>query len=114
MSINPKPHVTHALLFSDLVHTTESLRNAKSSAGKTEEESRSVDALLEPYRAENARVVRENNKLHLDLLKLREEKDRVTRGEQQVLIPTLKHDCWFNSSQSHLLRAQSSHQETGP
>uniref|UniRef100_A0A8C9YES2 Centrosomal protein 135 n=1 Tax=Sander lucioperca TaxID=283035 RepID=A0A8C9YES2_SANLU len=64
-------------LFSDLIHTTESLRNAKLSAGKTEKESRNVDALLEPYRAENARVVRENNELHLELLKLKEEKDRV-------------------------------------
>lgn len=68
--------------FSDLVHTTESLRNAKLSAGKTEKESRNFDALLEPYRAENARVVRENNELHQELLRLKEEKDRVSRGKQ--------------------------------
>ncbi len=67
-------------VYSDLVHTTESLRNAKLSAGKTEKESRNLDALLEPHRAENARVVRENNELHLQLLKLKEEKDRFTRG----------------------------------
>ncbi|XP_068599752.1 centrosomal protein of 135 kDa [Brachionichthys hirsutus] len=66
-------------LFSDLVHTTESLRNAKLSAGKTEKESRNVDSLLEPYRAENARAVRENNDLHQEVLKLKEEKDRVAR-----------------------------------
>lgn len=71
----------HLLRCSDLVHTTESLRNAKLSAGKTEKESRDVDALLEPHRAENARVVRENNELHLELLKLREDTDRVTRGK---------------------------------
>uniref|UniRef100_A0A7N6C0F4 Centrosomal protein 135 n=1 Tax=Anabas testudineus TaxID=64144 RepID=A0A7N6C0F4_ANATE len=62
-------------LFSDLVHTTESLRNAKLSAGKTEKESRNLDALLEPYKTENARLVRENNELHLEFLKLKEEKD---------------------------------------
>uniref|UniRef100_A0A9J7YE41 Centrosomal protein 135 n=1 Tax=Cyprinus carpio carpio TaxID=630221 RepID=A0A9J7YE41_CYPCA len=67
-------------LFSDLVHTTESLRNAKLATGKTEKESRNVDAVLEPYKAENARLVRENNELHLGLLKLREEKDRISRG----------------------------------
>lgn len=39
-----------------------------------------MDALLEPYKAENARLVRENNELHLGLLKLREEKDRLSRG----------------------------------
>ncbi|XP_014329681.1 centrosomal protein of 135 kDa isoform X1 [Xiphophorus maculatus] len=66
-------------LFSDLVHTTESLRNAKLSAGKTEKESRNVDALLEPYKAENSRLVKENNSMHLELLKLREEKDNFCR-----------------------------------
>lgn len=39
-----------------------------------------MDALLEPYKTENARLVRENNELHLGLLKLREEKDRLGRG----------------------------------
>lgn len=65
---------------SDLVHTTESLRNVKLSAGKTEKESRDLDALLEPYKTENARLVRENNELHLGLLKVKEDKDRTTRG----------------------------------
>ncbi|XP_041790980.1 centrosomal protein of 135 kDa isoform X2 [Chelmon rostratus] len=78
-------------LFSDLVHTTESLRNAKLSAGKTEKESRNFDALLEPYRAENARTVRENNELHQELLKLKEEKDRVTR-ELKTRIRKLDHE----------------------
>lgn len=72
--------VCFCLYCSDLVHTTESLRNAKLNAGKTEKESRNLDALLEPYKTENARLVRENNELHLGLLKLREEKDRVSRG----------------------------------
>lgn len=66
---------------SDLVHTTESLRHAKLSAGNTEKESKSLDAFLEPYKAENGRLVRENNELHLEVLKLTEEKERVTRGD---------------------------------
>lgn len=65
---------------SDLVHTTESLRSAKLSVGKTEKESKNFDALLEPYKTENARLVQENNELHLDLLKLKEDKDRVISG----------------------------------
>lgn len=69
------------MCYSDLVHTTESLRNAKLSAGKTEKENRNFDAVVEPYRAENARVVRENNELHQDLLRLKEEKERVTKGK---------------------------------
>lgn len=69
------------LFYSDLVHTTESLRSAKLSAGKNEKESQNLDSVLEPYKTENARVIRENNELHLDLMKLKEEKDRLTKGK---------------------------------
>uniref|UniRef100_UPI003AAA4C84 centrosomal protein of 135 kDa n=1 Tax=Centroberyx gerrardi TaxID=166262 RepID=UPI003AAA4C84 len=94
-------------LFSDLVHTTESLRNAKLSAGKTEKESRNFDALLEPYRTENARLVRENNELHLELLKMREEKDRVSR-ELKTHIRKLDHETsdlkFLNNQYVHKVR----------
>ncbi|XP_074492178.1 centrosomal protein of 135 kDa isoform X2 [Sebastes fasciatus] len=94
-------------LFIDLVHTTESLRNAKLSAGKTEKETRNFDALLEPYRAENARTVRENNELHLELLKLKEEKDRVSR-ELKTHIRKLDHDTsdlkFLNNQYVHKVR----------
>jgi len=74
---------------SDLVHTTESLRNAKLSAGKTENEGRSCDALLEPYKTETARLVKENNELHLALLTLKEDKDRVCRGKESLNLDLL-------------------------
>ncbi|CAK6956095.1 LOW QUALITY PROTEIN: centrosomal protein of 135 kDa [Scomber scombrus] len=94
-------------LFSDLVHTTESLRNAKLSAGKIEKESQNFDALLEPYRTDNARLVRENNELHLDFLKLREEKDRVTR-ELKTHIRKLDHESsdlkFLNNQYVHKVR----------
>ncbi|NXJ60987.1 CP135 protein, partial [Rostratula benghalensis] len=63
-------------LFSDLVHTTESLRSAKLSAGKNEKECSNYDAVLEPYKTENAKLTRENNELHLEILKLKEQSDR--------------------------------------
>ncbi|NXL47106.1 CP135 protein, partial [Podilymbus podiceps] len=63
-------------LFSDLVHTTESLRNAKLSAGKTEKECSNYDTILEPYKTENSKLTRENNELHLEILKLKEQSDR--------------------------------------
>ncbi|XP_023855094.1 centrosomal protein of 135 kDa isoform X1 [Salvelinus sp. IW2-2015] len=95
-------------LFSDLVHTTESLRNAKLNAGKTEKESRNLDALLEPYKTENARLVRENNELHLGLLKLREEKDRVSR-ELKAYIRKLDHETsdlkFLNNQYVHKVRS---------
>ncbi|XP_074760947.1 centrosomal protein of 135 kDa [Athene noctua] len=63
-------------LFSDLVHTTESLRSAKLSAEKSEKECSNYDAILEPYKTENGKLTRENNELHLEILKLKEQSDR--------------------------------------
>ncbi|NXI02579.1 CP135 protein, partial [Pachycephala philippinensis] len=63
-------------LFSDLVHTTESLRKSKLSSGKTEKEYSNYDTVLEPYKTENARLTKENNDLHLEILKLKEHSDR--------------------------------------
>ncbi|XP_053779112.1 centrosomal protein of 135 kDa isoform X2 [Desmodus rotundus] len=60
-------------LFSDLVHTTESLRKSKLSAVKAEKESANFDFVLEPYKLENTRLSRENNELYLELMKLREQ-----------------------------------------
>ncbi|XP_077333576.1 centrosomal protein of 135 kDa isoform X2 [Lithobates pipiens] len=74
-------------LFSDLVHTTESLRNAKLSVSKNEKENKNFDSVVEPYKAENARLVRENNELHLELLKLKEESDRHIKGGKKRNIP---------------------------
>uniref|UniRef100_A0A8C6ULT3 Centrosomal protein 135 n=1 Tax=Neogobius melanostomus TaxID=47308 RepID=A0A8C6ULT3_9GOBI len=93
-------------LFSDLVHTTESLRSAKLSVGKTEKEGKNFDVLLEPYKTENARLVRENNDLHLDLLKLKEDKDRVIKLKAHVR--KLDHDTtdlkFLNNQYVHKVR----------
>lgn len=44
-----------------------------------------MDALVEPYRVENARIIRDNNDLHQQLLRLKEENDRVNRGGQSKI-----------------------------
>lgn len=67
--------------FSDLVHTTESLRKSKLSALKAEKESANFDFILEPYKIENARLIRENNELYLELMKQREQSDQHIKGE---------------------------------
>ncbi|OBS78058.1 hypothetical protein A6R68_19554 [Neotoma lepida] len=59
-------------LFSDLVHTTESLRQCRLTSTKAEKESANFDFVLEPYKLENARLSRENNELYLELMKLKE------------------------------------------
>ncbi|XP_066241646.1 centrosomal protein of 135 kDa isoform X1 [Saccopteryx leptura] len=60
-------------LFSDLVHTTESLRKSKLSTVKAEKESANFDFVLEPYKLENTKLCKENNELYLELMKLREQ-----------------------------------------
>ncbi|KAM9236683.1 centrosomal protein of 135 kDa [Leptosomus discolor] len=78
-------------LFSDLVHTTESLRSAKLSAGKTEKECSNYDAILEPYKTENTRLTRENNELHLEVLKLKEQSDRHVK-DLKVSLRRVEHE----------------------
>ncbi|XP_076794794.1 centrosomal protein of 135 kDa isoform X3 [Arvicanthis niloticus] len=63
-------------LFSDLVHTTESLRQCRLSSVKAEKESANFDFVLEPYKLENTRLNKENNDLYLELMKLREYSDK--------------------------------------
>lgn len=95
-------------LFSDLVHTTESLRNAKLLSGKTEKESRNLDSVLEPYRTENARLVQENNKLHQELLRLKEESDQQIK-DLKYTIRKLEHDTadlkFLNNQYVHKVRS---------
>nr|XP_061834127.1 centrosomal protein of 135 kDa-like isoform X1 [Nerophis lumbriciformis]XP_061834128.1 centrosomal protein of 135 kDa-like isoform X1 [Nerophis lumbriciformis] len=94
-------------LFSDLVSTTESLRNAKLSQGKNENECLNCDVLLEPYRADNARLVKENNEVHQELLKVMEEKDHATK-ELKTRIRKLEHHTCdltsLNNQYMHNLR----------
>lgn len=71
---------------SDLVHTTESLRSAKLSAGKNEKDSSNLDAILEPYQTENAQLTRENNELHLEILKLKEQSERHVKGKIKLML----------------------------
>ncbi|XP_077333575.1 centrosomal protein of 135 kDa isoform X1 [Lithobates pipiens] len=95
-------------LFSDLVHTTESLRNAKLSVSKNEKENKNFDSVVEPYKAENARLVRENNELHLELLKLKEESDRHIK-DLKASLRKLEHQTadlkFLNNQYVHKIRS---------
>ncbi|XP_029401174.1 centrosomal protein of 135 kDa isoform X1 [Mus pahari] len=72
-------------LFSDLVHTTESLRQCRLSSGKAEKESANLDFVLEPYKLENTRLNKENNELYLELMKLREHSDKHVKDLKTTL-----------------------------
>ncbi|XP_077983787.1 centrosomal protein of 135 kDa-like [Glandiceps talaboti] len=78
-------------LFTDLVHTTESLKNAKLQAGKSIEEKGNWEAAVEPYRSDNAKLVKENNEIHLQLIKTKEEADSAIK-ELKASIRRLEHE----------------------
>lgn len=68
-------------LFADLVHTTESLKNAKLEIGKQTTETIDVDSAVDSYKSDNAKLVKENNDLHKQYIKQKEESDAIIRGK---------------------------------
>ncbi|XP_061744245.1 centrosomal protein of 135 kDa-like isoform X2 [Nerophis ophidion] len=95
-------------LFSDLVRTTESLRNAKLLQEKNEEDCLNCDVLLEPYMADNARLVKENNEVYQELLKVKEEKDHATKELKTRIRKLEYHICdltSLNNQYMHKLRS---------
>ena len=59
-------------LFGDLLHTTESLKKAKLQLSKQNDQKGVWEQQVEPYRLDNARLVRENNEMHQKVMKLKE------------------------------------------
>ncbi|XP_049836106.1 centrosomal protein of 135 kDa isoform X2 [Schistocerca gregaria] len=84
-------HLVEALL-SDLLHTTESLRHYKELAQKTLEEHSALRGGIEPYKKENAKLVKEVNELYSQLVNQKEEADK-TQRELQKRISRLESDC---------------------
>lgn len=72
-------------LFADLVHTTESLKNTKLELGKKETKDEDFDTAIEPYKSDNAKLVKETNDLHQQLIKQKEEADAIVRGITIIL-----------------------------
>ncbi|XP_078355949.1 centrosomal protein of 135 kDa-like, partial [Oculina patagonica] len=95
-------------LFSDLVHTTESLKNLKLQVGKQEKERTVYEDNVEPYRSDNAKLVKENNELHLQLIKLREETDQIIR-DLKTSVRKLEHENadlkFLNTQYVHKVKA---------
>ena len=72
-------------LFGDLLHTTESLKRAKLQLNKQNEQKGVWEQQVEPYRLDNARLVRENNELHQKVLKLKESSEIKVRDLKATL-----------------------------
>ncbi|XP_076808288.1 centrosomal protein of 135 kDa-like isoform X2 [Clavelina lepadiformis] len=100
-------------LFSDLLHTTDSLKKAKLGASKITDStkldnSQAVEDAIEPYRVDNARLVQENNGLHLDFVKTKEELEATTKS-LKATIRKLEHENadlrFLNSQYIHKVKA---------
>lgn len=72
-------------LFGDLLHTTESLKKAKLQLSKQNEQKGVWEQQVEPYRLDNARLVRENNELHQKVMKLKESSEIKVRDLKATL-----------------------------
>ncbi|XP_077972139.1 centrosomal protein of 135 kDa-like [Styela clava] len=75
-------------LFSDLLHTTDSLKKAKVNLHKAAAPTANpnIDDILEPYSKDNARLVQENNSLHLQCVRLKEEIDATSKELKSKII----------------------------
>ncbi|CAL8086617.1 unnamed protein product [Calicophoron daubneyi] len=67
-------------LFCDLVWTTESLRRAKDELTSQLKLRAKVEDYVAPYKADNGRLVRENNEMHQQLMVIRQENDEKLRS----------------------------------
>ena len=56
------------------------MKTAKLQVAKSPAEKGNLDAAIEPYRSDNAKLVKENNELHQKLIRTKEELDHSTKG----------------------------------
>ncbi|XP_064608998.1 centrosomal protein of 135 kDa-like [Liolophura sinensis] len=78
-------------LFADLIHTTESLKNAKLEISKKQEDHGSFETAVEPYKSDNAKLVKENNELHIQIIKQTEEANATVR-DLKASLRKLEHE----------------------
>ena len=76
-------------LFADLIHTTDSLKRARlgsvsdgtsAPGGESGKNHVLTDAQIDAYKSDNARLIRENNELHQQLIHAREESEFTLKG----------------------------------
>jgi len=76
-------------LFADLIHTTESLKNSRLNLSGTILSSQRADgdgshiasdAQIDAYKSDNARLIRENNELHQQLIHVKEDSEFNIKG----------------------------------
>jgi chromosome segregation ATPase len=96
-------------LFSDLVHTTESLKNTKSQLAEKRQEGAIVGEQVEPYKADNAKLVKEVNQLHMELVRRKDNADAQIKKMRSTLRDVEHENAdlkFLNTQYAHKLRAQ--------
>jgi centrosomal protein CEP135 len=81
-------------LFNDLIHTTESLKKTKLELSKSADQLNVslknasvtsngdlVPASIQAYKSDNAKLIKENNELHLELIKMKDEFEAQIKGK---------------------------------
>jgi len=80
-------------LFADLIHTTESLKNSRLATSSAADGSRRADgdgsyiasdAQIDAYKSDNARLIRENNELHQQLIHVKEDSEFSIKGSNTI------------------------------
>jgi len=80
-------------LFADLIHTTESLKNSRLNTSSIVEGSRRADGdgsdvtsdtRIDAYKSDNARLIRENNELHQQLIHIKEDSEFTVKGRRKI------------------------------
>jgi len=79
-------------LFADLIHTTDSLKNSRLNTSSSAFSSRRADgdgshvasdAQIDAYKSDNARLIRENNELHQQLIHAKEDSEFTIKGKNR-------------------------------
>lgn len=95
-------------LFTDLVHTTESLKNVKLQLNKRDKERTTFEDNAEPYKSDNAKLVRENNDLHVQLIRAKEDGERAIK-ELKSSLRKIEHENadlkFLNTQYVHKVKA---------
>lgn len=97
-------------IFSDLIHTTESLKNAKLQLNRQSKSGSGIamQDTSDAYRSDNAKLVKENNELHLELIRQKEESEKKLKDLKEK-VRKLEHESsdlkFLNSQYLHKVRA---------
>ena len=93
-------------LFNDLIHTTESLKKTKLELSKSTDQlnislkNASVasngdllPASIQAYKSDNAKLIKENNELHLELIKMKDDFEAQIKGNS--IMKLKKHSSFY-------------------